>query len=176
MKNRSSCSVLHFSSVIITFCFLVPLSFGQIFNLFPHSPNEVFHDSIDFINEVKDNIFEQNDKKFRDKIDDPDIGRQTPDFIKSRGFKEETHYVTTKDGYILGVHRIVNHKIDDSQRHKRPVILQHGLLASSVDFVENSPGGCIDEKVVAGVVGNNLGFELAKRGYDVWMPNTRGNW
>src|SRR5688572_6579515 len=164
MKNRSC--VLHFSSVIIIFCFLVPLSFGQIFDLFPNSPKKVFDllhqldNSIDFINEV-DESFELNDKKFQE-IQDPDIGRRTPDFITSRGFKEETHYVTTEDGYILGVHRIVNHKIDDSQRHKRPVILQHGLMGSSVDFVENSPGGCIDEKVVAGIVGNNLGFELAK--------------
>lgn len=53
------------------------------------------------------------------------------------------------------------------------MILQHGLFSSSRDFVINSPGGDVDEPLDH--VGNNLGFELAKRKYDVWMPNTRGN-
>lgn len=103
---------------------------------------------------------------------DPDYGLRTPDIIKSRGFKEETHYVTTLDGYILSLHRIVNQKLASGDS-KGPVILNHGLGGSSVDFIINSPGGHIDEDL--GVVGNNLGFELAKRGYDVWLANSRGN-
>lgn len=103
---------------------------------------------------------------------DPDVGRKTPELIESRGFICETHYVTTRDGYILGVHRIVNPKM---AVNKRPVILWHGLMASSLDFVSNSPGGNVDEPVQKGFTGNNLGFELSKRGYDVWMGNTRGN-
>ncbi|RWS07312.1 hypothetical protein B4U79_09367, partial [Dinothrombium tinctorium] len=55
-------------------------------------------------------------------------------------FQAEAHNVTTDDGYILTLHRIVNpcHK-----GRAKPVLLQHGLLGSSVDFIINSPGGDI---------------------------------
>lgn len=106
-------------------------------------------------------------------ISDPDVGRKTPELIESRGFICETHFLTTEDGYILGVHRIVNPKLE--RKTKRPVVLWHGLTGSSVDFINNSPGGSVDEPIIEGLTGNNLGFELAKRGYDVWMSNTRGN-
>lgn len=39
---------------------------------------------------------------------DPDVDRTVPELIASRKFVCETHYVTTDDGYILTVHRIVN--------------------------------------------------------------------
>lgn len=41
---------------------------------------------------------------------DPDQNRLVPELVESRGFVCETHYVTTKDGYILTVHRVVNPK------------------------------------------------------------------
>lgn len=101
---------------------------------------------------------------------DPDEFLTTPQLIVSRGYNAETHYVTTSDGYILGVHRIIN---PNFKGQLKPVILNHGLMSSSIDFLINSPGGSIDEDTK--VVGNNLGFELAKRGYDVWLSNSRGN-
>ena len=106
------------------------------------------------------------------KIDDPDIGKTTPELIRSRGFVAEEHEVETKDGYIIGLQRIVNPKVNVT---KRPLILQHGILGSSINFVENAPGGHVDEPIVYGLVGNNLGFELAKRGYDVWLSGNRGD-
>lgn len=103
---------------------------------------------------------------------DPDEGKTIPELIESRGFQQETYDVQTKDGYILGVFRIVNPKI--GIQHCRPVVFQHGLMASSSEFIMNT-GGHIDEQLPPGTVGNNLGFELAKRGYDVWLLNSRGN-
>ena len=103
---------------------------------------------------------------------DPDHNRNTVALIESRGFGYEKHFVTTEDGYILTVFRIVHPHISDKERGK-PVILQHGLLSSSRDWLINSPGGHVDENTK--VPGNNLGFELVKKGYDVWIPNSRGN-
>lgn len=100
---------------------------------------------------------------------DPPLG--TIELIKSRGFDVELHYVTTADGHILGVHRIVNPK--SPRNGLKSVILNHGLMLSSIDFLNNAPGGHFDESLAT--VGNNLGFELAKRGYDVWLANNRGN-
>ncbi|KAI1281863.1 Lysosomal acid lipase/cholesteryl ester hydrolase [Halotydeus destructor] len=102
---------------------------------------------------------------------DPDEDRDVPQIIESRGFIAESHYVTTKDGYILTVHRIVNpNYLGDKLK---PVILQHGLLTSSVDFVVNSPDGHLND--IDTSPSNNLGFELAKHKFDVWMGNSRGN-
>lgn len=53
----------------------------------------------------------------------------------------------------------------------RPVILQHGLTGTSSNFVMASPYVNLSPQVI----GQNLGFELAKRGLDVWLSNNRGN-
>jgi lysosomal acid lipase/cholesteryl ester hydrolase len=54
--------------------------------------------------------------------------------IKRRGYKAETHSVTTKDGYVLQMHRIPS-----VPPRGEPVFLQHGLLSSSADWVEMGP-------------------------------------
>ena len=41
-------------------------------------------------------------------MDDPDFGLTVPELIVSRGFECEEHFVRTTDGYILGIHRVVN--------------------------------------------------------------------
>ena len=105
---------------------------------------------------------------------DPDFDRTIPQLIESRNFVSEEHFVTTKDGYILTVYRIVNPKITAAGSVGRPVILQHGLMSSGHDFIINSPGGDLEEDH-GEIVGNNLGFELSRRGYDVWLANSRGN-
>lgn len=104
---------------------------------------------------------------------DPDQFRDIPQLVRSRGFKVERHYILTEDGYILGVHRIINPYF---KNHKtRPIILQHGIISSGRDFIVNSPGGDAEEIFTNTTIGNNLGFELAKRGFDVWLTNSRGN-
>lgn len=140
-----------------------------------------------------------DDISFRE-ITDPDHFRNVSQLIASRGFHCEEHFVTTEDGYILSVHRIVHpllssndNNIHDASRtetrgslKKRGVVLlQHGLMSTAHDFVINNLSGFIDELIEeddsylekndSSLVKNNLGFELAKRGYDVWLANSRGN-
>lgn len=104
---------------------------------------------------------------------DPDQCRDTRELIKSRGFDYEEHDIVTQDGYILTTFRIVHPMFLSTNETTRSVILQHGLLSSSRDWLINAPGGDASEHLR--IVGNNLGFELAKRGYDVWITNSRGN-
>ena len=80
----------------------------------------------------------------------------TTDLIESQGFTSETHFVTTDDGYILGVHRI------PGSGSRSPVVLYlHGYESSSADLVLRGE--------------DSLGVMMATRGYDVWMINFRGN-
>ena len=97
--------------------------------------------------------------------EDTEVGKAPPDFYKSfqeivmqNGFGFETHPVTTDDGYILNVFRIV----DDSVKEKKgAVFLQHGVTDSAdcwiVHFADVAPA-----------------FQLVRAGYDVWLGNQRG--
>lgn len=52
--------------------------------------------------------------------------------ITSAGYPAELHNVVTDDGYILSMHRIPN-------PGKKPIVLMHGLLATSAAFVTIGP-------------------------------------
>ena len=117
------------------------------------------------LNENSDNV---NQSQYKD----PDIGKSAQQMILARGFQYETHFIQTEDGYILTVIRMINHRFKQT---KRPVLLYHGLLSSANSFLMNSYRGNIDEKTDDENPGNSIGFELAKRGYDVWLANGRGN-
>lgn len=83
--------------------------------------------------------------------------------MKKFGYPLETHTVTTKDGYILTVHRIPHGKAghENSRFKKRPpVLLQHGLMSCSIDWVLRA--------------NISLGLMLADAGWDVWLGNNRG--
>ncbi|KAF3928147.1 hypothetical protein AA313_de0204682 [Arthrobotrys entomopaga] len=86
------------------------------------------------------------------------------------GYDAEEHIVQTKDGYLLGLHRIPRAKDEpkpkrgEKGRPKRGVVyLHHGLMMNSEVWVCNlQPEKC-------------LPFVLAEQGYDVWLGNNRGN-
>ncbi|KAJ7039132.1 Alpha/Beta hydrolase protein [Mycena alexandri] len=84
------------------------------------------------------------------------------------GYTHEEHVVLTKDGYLLGLHRLPSKK---GQQKSSPgtstgnpvVYLHHGLLMNSEVWV------CLTDAERA------LPFVLVEQGFDVWLGNNRGN-
>nr|XP_022912363.1 lipase 3-like [Onthophagus taurus] len=87
-----------------------------------------------------------------------------PELIEKAGYPCEIHDVVTQDGYILSLHRMAHGKYETNDKNiKKPVVfMQHGILASSGDWVLMGPNKA-------------LGYILVEMGYDVWMGNSRGN-
>ena len=87
--------------------------------------------------------------------------RDIQEMAKIHGYDIEIQVLTTKDNYLLTVHRI------KGKRERRPngkvVYLHHGLLMCSEIWVT------MLEKY------QNLPFILYELGYDVWLGNNRGN-
>ena len=61
-----------------------------------------------------------------------------PVIIAKDGYPVETHEVVTKDGYILELHRIPFGK-NSLGTNGSPVLLMHGILSSSADWVLTGP-------------------------------------
>ncbi|KZP14048.1 triacylglycerol lipase [Athelia psychrophila] len=92
---------------------------------------------------------------------------KAPDFealCAVHGYKHEEHVVMTKDGYLLGLHRIPAKKGQRKGSPGKPVVyLHHGLLMNSEVWV------CLTDAERA------IPFALVEAGFDVWLGNNRGN-
>lgn len=104
--------------------------------------------------------------------EDEEMEMDTCEFIESRGFPTESHFVTTPDHYVLGLHRIPYTKAptdgaDEGGWERQPprgvVLLVHGFMQSSEAFTIRRDSS------------NSIPLVLAAAGYDVWLGNNRGN-
>ncbi|KAI5744664.1 hypothetical protein M8J76_004226 [Diaphorina citri] len=83
------------------------------------------------------------------------INMRTPEIISFWGYPSEEHKVQTEDGYILTNFRMPN-------PGGYPIIMFHGLSVSSDCWLLRNPK-------------EDFVFHLWKKGYDVWLWNSRGN-
>nr|AIY34738.1 lipase 9 [Lygus lineolaris] len=82
--------------------------------------------------------------------------------VLPQGYPLQEYEVQTEDGYILTVFRIPYGINGSSSSSRPPILVQHGIFATSASWVVSEPS-------------KGLGFVLADEGYDVWLPNSRGN-
>jgi len=90
------------------------------------------------------------------------------DLCALRGYEFEEHVVLTRDGYLLGLHRLCTPKGTSrtsigGSSNKPVVYLHHGLLMNSEIWV------CLTTPE------RSLPFVLVDMGFDVWLGNNRGN-
>ncbi|XP_013147215.1 PREDICTED: uncharacterized protein LOC106110074 [Papilio polytes] len=84
------------------------------------------------------------------------------DLVNTHGYRAEIHTVVTPDGYLLTLHRILPKSKFTGRNNNKTIILLHGLLGSSIDWILLGPK-------------HSLPYKLINAGYDVWLPNVRGN-
>lgn len=81
-------------------------------------------------------------------------------YARQLGLDLEEHTITTKDGYILTLHHLIDPKDTPEQRDgKKPILLQHGLLSCSGAYITSGT--------------NSLAYYFIEQGYDVWLGNNR---
>jgi len=106
--------------------------------------------------------------------EDPNCESGTIEYIISKGFTAEEHFVTTQDGYVLALHRIpadiqandgaeeIKLNTPNNHLHLKPVLIVHGFMHSSEAFIRQDAN-------------DSLPLVLNEAGYDVWLGNNRGN-
>ena len=146
----------------------IPEKYKEVFpfNLDPNSKRKESDQEKSITQKIKEFLGPKPKEKKEENILAQDEKRTIEEIITSKGFKCETHFVTTEDGYKLKIFRIPGDKNENIPDEKRntfpPVLLQHGIFDSSDGWV------CNGEE-------HSIAFVLAKNNFDVWLSNSRGN-
>lgn len=89
--------------------------------------------------------------------DNGDASKSISEYVEENGFKFEEHKAVTEDGYILTLWRMHRNKTSNGP----PVILQHGVVDAGYTFLLSGGNRC-------------LALYLGRKGFDVWISNSRG--
>ncbi|KAG5864156.1 hypothetical protein JTB14_026012 [Gonioctena quinquepunctata] len=88
-----------------------------------------------------------------------DVESTPYEIAKRYGYFLEQHVVTSEDGYILTIFRLVDTK-GKKVGNRQPLVVEHGILLDGISWM---------------VSGNDsLAFYFADAGFDVWLINSRG--
>ncbi|RLV93377.1 Sterol esterase 1 [Spathaspora sp. JA1] len=148
--------IIIFSS-IGSFLFVSILTQGAVFYHWYHkfTGKERFNEPID--------IDSANGYKPRKPYDDTKSMKPTTDlryYAQAMKLDLQEYRVTTPDGYILTLHRLIDPSETSEVRDQRkPFLLQHGLLSCSGSYITSGR--------------NSLAYYLVEQGYDVWLGNNR---
>ncbi|PSR77169.1 hypothetical protein PHLCEN_2v8034 [Hermanssonia centrifuga] len=162
LRGREYAAIL-FGSVLVVFetllTFIIAFLPKPVIQWFYDRSRSVFHII------VGPPVPKTEEERLSDRI------RRAQDFEKLCeifGYSFEEHVVLTKDGYLLGLHRLCLRRGEPPARlgvstGKPVVYLHHGLLMNSeIWLCLTSPERCIP-------------FVLVELGFDVWLGNNRGN-
>lgn len=69
-----------------------------------------------------------------------------PELIRKYGYEVQLHNVITDDGYVLTHHRIPYGRKQNKRTDRPVILLQHGLLGSSSDWIIKTPGSGLGKK------------------------------
>ncbi|XP_065080631.1 lipase 3-like [Ochlerotatus camptorhynchus] len=87
---------------------------------------------------------------------------RTDQLLGIDGYQGKAHRVVTKDGYVLRLYQIWRDQPPGVNSTRGVILLQHGILHSSADWLVLGPG-------------RSLAYQLVDLGYDVWLGNSRSS-
>ncbi|XP_055600174.1 lipase 1-like [Uranotaenia lowii] len=87
---------------------------------------------------------------------------RTDELLALDEYQGEPYRVVTEDGYVLKIYQIWKNERPIGNSTREVILLQHGILNTSADWLVLGPG-------------KSLAYQLVDLGYDVWLANSRSS-